>query len=381
MYIRSTMGRQRLCRLKCIGQPARAIVWGCVCFSCVCFSCAEGTPTEETLEPSCPAGAADCSADKFPEEGCRLVKLSLVNQTTRGEVTFKAALATHAKATLEAIRKFPSLLEVQEECCGALRNLAAEGVEVQRHIAELKGIQTLVKVMKKHPKSLKLQEEGCGALANLAGEDQDIQAKIAVFGGVERVTKAMERHPYAVNVQSICCNAVVNLANDAPNQAKFVSQGALPLIVTAMARHLEDADMQRLACSAISQLTRDQYDNMAEAGKHGGVEAVLKAMTKHSNVSQVQEQCVPALRNLAADDRSREVMIEAGVIKTLLKIMKKHPEVQDVAEEGCYALYMIAGMSSENRKKIVSLGAVELVQKLEKKFPVAARALLDVLRS
>ena len=85
---------------------------------------------------------------------------------------------------------------VQEQGCGALRNLA-NNVENRVSIANAGGmIAAIVSGMKAHTDHAGVQEQGCGALANLATND-DIEVLIANAGGIlAAILSGMHESPY-----------------------------------------------------------------------------------------------------------------------------------------------------------------------------------------
>merc|ERR1719456_1594173 len=103
--------------------------------------------------------------------------------------------------------------EVQQWGAGALRHLAmdigenqrdlSETGEVQltmrgvnkRMIAKAGGIDLIVRAMKKFPEELELQENGCAALCNLASNRLENKVLAARAGAIQVTVQAMKAFP------------------------------------------------------------------------------------------------------------------------------------------------------------------------------------------
>ena len=92
--------------------------------------------------------------------------------------------------------------------------------------------------MKNHPADAKVQEACCAALRNLAANDAN-QVKVAAEGGVGAIVSAMQQHPADAKVQAAACYALQNLTYNNDNRVKAKSAGAEDAVKRAMA--LQDA--------------------------------------------------------------------------------------------------------------------------------------------
>eukprot|EP00961_Rhodomonas_salina_P095293 1282150-Rhodomonas_salina.1 len=83
--------------------------------------------------------------------------------------------------------------------------------------------------MKQHVKSAGVQEQGCGALRNLAVNDEN-KVKIGAAGGIEAVITAMQQHADSEGVQEWGCAALSNLAFNDENKVKIGAAGGIEAV-------------------------------------------------------------------------------------------------------------------------------------------------------
>jgi len=110
-----------------------------------------------------------------------------------------------------AMGNIPAQVGVQQKACFALGMLANDNSANQAQIARAGGIEQVMAAMAAHQMAVELQQEACWALRNLAADD-NVAVKIAESGGIERVVVTMVAHPSAVQVQKCACGALVNLS-------------------------------------------------------------------------------------------------------------------------------------------------------------------------
>ena len=159
--------------------------------------------------------------------GCRLLKLLARNDDNSIKIAEQGGISV----ILEAMRTHTSHAGVQEEGCGALRNLAVNaGNKIKINffklikITEQGGIEVILKAMRTHTSDAGVQGQGCGALTNLARND-DNQIKIAQQDGIYVILEAMRNHTSDAVVQAEGCNALRVLAN------KIAEQGCIEVIL------------------------------------------------------------------------------------------------------------------------------------------------------
>jgi hypothetical protein len=75
-----------------------------------------------------------------------------------------------------------------------LRNLARNNAENKERIAAAGGIDRVVQAMAAHVGVAGVQEQGCGALRNLAANAEN-KKRIAAAGGIDRLVQAKKNHP------------------------------------------------------------------------------------------------------------------------------------------------------------------------------------------
>jgi len=201
-------------------------------------------------------------------------------------------------ASLEARKSIGSLVlgmsnfatadTIQQECCGALRNLAAKDPGNQVAIADHGGITAVLQALGRHQRHARVQESGCGALCNLA-VNADNQVAIADQGGITAVLQALGRHQCHAGVQMQGCGALRNLAVNADNQKVIADLGGIEAVLGAMGRHESHAGVQEQGCWALWNIGWSRPLLQQQIKDGGGEEACKRAMAAPGATPQMQE--------------------------------------------------------------------------------------------
>ena len=147
-----------------------------------------------------------------------------------------------------------------------------------------------------------IQEGACGRLGWLATGDDKNRKKVANLGGIEAILKAMNEHAAHAKVQETACEALDNLSFNDDNAVKIRNLGGIEALLKAMKDHPAEANVQEKACEALKSLIILNDDNKVTIANLGGVQALLKAMKDHPSKANVQEKACMALTSLAYDD-------------------------------------------------------------------------------
>jgi len=81
------------------------------------------------------------------------------------------------EAVVAAMGAHESIEEVQEQGCGALRNLSLNE-DNEMAIAAKGGIGAVVRAMRAHRSSVGVQEQGCSFLHNIAWSDSGLRSQV-----------------------------------------------------------------------------------------------------------------------------------------------------------------------------------------------------------
>jgi hypothetical protein len=245
------------------------------------------------------------------QEGCRRLSVSNAGGT-----------AGALEAILEAMRKYPDVVLVQQHGCRALQNSSGglytyTRTPLDTHYItndyEVKTIKAILKAMKEHPTQAEVQASAWHMLT-----------KLACCGGIEAILKAMTEHPTQAEVQKQACFALANSTN-------------------GMNLHKNP-------------------DNGVKITTLGGIEAILKAIKEHPTKAEVQASALNVLRHLA----------HCGGIEAILKVMKEHPTQAVLQKEACSALARTAAHSADNQAKVVALGGIAAILKAMTEHPTLA---------
>jgi hypothetical protein len=146
-----------------------------------------------------------------------------------------------------------------------------------------------------------------------------------------------------------------------PNLRIHVSN-AIEAIVSAMTAHSNVSNGQEHGCLALAMLAATNDENWVSIGPKGGIEAIVSAIAAHINNPEVQEYGCLALVNLARNNDANRVSIAAkGGIEAIVIAMTAHGDVSKVQEYGCLALVNLASNNDENRVSIAAKHGIEAI--------------------
>mmetsp|Transcript_55637 Transcript_55637/g.156635 ORF Transcript_55637/g.156635 Transcript_55637/m.156635 type:complete len:405 (-) Transcript_55637:98-1312(-) len=191
---------------------------------------------------------------------------------------------------VQAMLMQPSAARIQEEGCKALCyltlmqnvGLCRPNAVNQRQVAELGGVEVIIKAMGAHVRSAALQQYGCSALMSVVFDHCECQAQALDSGGISAVLRAMDEHPCEPIVQKNGCYALGALArNDIAIGIRISELGGIASVLRAMELHRSRSDVLGAGCMALGELASENALNAALIAKSGGIEAIRKAIHRH----------------------------------------------------------------------------------------------------
>jgi hypothetical protein len=309
-------------------------------------------------------------------EGCRTLGILCAGTGARQQNQTHAGAAGGFEAVVRALSSHMYNAGVQEEACGALRNLCYEHDNNRRHCGEAGGVEAVVHALERALKD---------STGNRLNPKSGLQASVGfVFQG-----------PLSDARVQVCCGALRNICSRNPeNVRRAEAAGGLEAIVHALATHPGSFDVQEQVCAAMQNLCRDNDENRRRVGQAGGVEAIIKCLESSiltwGNES-TQGKCCGALGDLCVVDENRPRAGEAGGVKIIVQVLRSvqapammprlscsglHGAVQvHASEECCRALGNLCFNHDKNQyrvRKAKGVGAVVEALKLNIKSAAVA---------
>jgi len=127
------------------------------------------------------------------------------------------------RAIIKMMRRWPLNETIQVSGCQILGSIAARGEEQRRLICRLGGVTAVVEALKKHPRAVAVQEKGCWALRQLTVDSQ-CRREVLIQRGIDAVVEALRQHPGAMAVLEGASMALANLAVDAEIDEGYVEE-------------------------------------------------------------------------------------------------------------------------------------------------------------
>ena len=353
--------------------------------------------------------ANDAAAPKPPPRPASVTALEAnEGDGARGQPTTK--LADDVAAAGDNENEQPMLAwsqkEIQRNGCGVLRNIALGSEKLKHHVFAHNGIEAIVEAMRAYPSSVEIQATACAALHHIVAGDvkrpKEISAEamsrrkeLIQSGGLINLLEAMQQHEHNVDVQRNGCAMLCSMAlGDKACKKQLVRTGAQASIATAMAAHdsdkellhsgvwviqllatvtgmneclaiaraggvasvtgamigfVEDLTMCSRGCAALSSLASggETEDDRKEIGQlivtAGGPSAIALALTVHQEDSGLQASGLAALTSLAnVDAKSRSILVQLGACQSIVTSMRAHKMDVQVQRDGCRALESIS---------------------------------------
>lgn len=258
--------------------------------------------------------------------------------------------------------------------CIAIGGLARDPLHCAK-LGECGGCRVLMFFLGAHiARNEKIALEGCLAVLNLAFND-DNRTKLGECGVCQSVVGAMRAFgATSKNVAWGGCAAVSILAIDANNRTKLGECGGCQVVVSAMrAFGTSNEDVALYGCRAVVWLACRNNDNRTKLGDFGGCQVVVDAMRAFISTNEEITENGTRSEELARDG-CRAVAIlarnadnatklgDCGGCQVVVDAMRAFGASNEkVAESGCEAVANLARNNAENKTKLLSLGAMDVV--------------------
>jgi hypothetical protein len=145
-------------------------------------------------------------------------------------------------------------------------------------------------------------------------------------------------------------------------------EDVIEVIMRAMTAHSNVTEVQEQGCGALANLAWTDDASLSIAANRvsiaaiRGIETIISAMTVHRNVSKVQELGCLALGNLAWRNYANGVSIAAKYgIEAILNAMTAHSNASKVQEQGCIALGIVTFHNNANCISIAAKHGIEAI--------------------
>jgi uncharacterized membrane protein YecN with MAPEG domain len=191
-----------------------------------------------------------------------------------------------------------------------------------------------------------------------------------VEGGIEAIVSAMAAHENVIVQMMLCCalgNAPFGssffsyLASCPSPAAPIAAYDGIEAIVSAMTAHSNESEVQEQGCVALGILARENDANRVSIAANDGIEAIVSAMTAHSNISEMQQCGCYALGSLARDNDANRVSIAANDgVEAIVSAMTAHSNISEMQQCGCYALGNLA-CNDANSVSIAAKDGIEAI--------------------
>lgn len=250
---------------------------------------------------------------------------------------------------------------------GTLRNLSMKE-EFRSCLAEEGAIAVLIRLVTSG--TALAQENATETLQNLASGDDRLRSVIARQGGIQSLLMYLDRASYP-KAQEIAIRALRNLAASATNAKALISAGYVVQLAAALKNGT--SAVQQLAASAICNLSAS-IDVRRQLGEAGCIPPLTRMLEAPD--SSEQEAAAQALSTLLlVNSNRREFCKEEKSISRLVQLLD--PRNQSIAKRFPISALLALSGSSNCRKRIMSAGARQHLEKLAEMDVAGAKKTLD----
>lgn len=214
-------------------------------------------------------------------------------------------------------------------------------------------------------------------------DNSDKKEQIVAAGGIEAIVCSMNRNSdenenspddqhYMYACQALC-QALSTLASCAQNREKIAAAGGIQSIVKCMTRFIDNSNVLAHACQALNNIVHDSGTNRKELRTAGGIATIIEGMSNHPDTTHLQENACALLSSLAVDDRdSEDQIVVSGGIQAIIKGMdcqlekqleRVKTKIQPHIRHACWALYHLVSDNADNRDKVGKAGGVKTIIK------------------
>lgn len=160
----------------------------------------------------------------------------------------------------------------------------------------------------------------------------------------------------------------------------FTDRGATRMLVEIMNAFMQEVKVVRCVCLALKMISNND-ENKRILVQNGGLDAILLAMSTHTQSSTLQEQCLAALSSLALrhPGNCTTIVEKHGVISTL-SAMERFPAAAGVQRSACLVLRNIVARNKEYVPVILDGGAEHLLRLARKSHPICDDVAYAALR-
>lgn len=183
---------------------------------------------------------------------------------------------------------------------------------------------------------------------------------------------------------ALALQSLSNLAMVGDTRTRLADMGAIEGTVVAMDAHATSSRVQKDGIVALRHLAYENDTNKQRIVDRGGVHAVVRAMGRTDDTTQVQRQACGAIAIFAVHstlgDAAKRSILDAGGVDAIVRVLRSHRGDPQLVIAALKALSMLVGLP-EAKTAAKEAGALELMDALASDDSVAgSREVQDSLR-
>ena len=226
-------------------------------------------------------------------------------------------------AVVQAMQRFPGHEGVARCGCLAIRALAFDHTANKLALRAAGGCEAVVLAMRKHsatPSAALVHEAAAWAVSNLAQDSPENKALLGTLGAVEATLDAFEMHGRYIEVARWCCSALRHLCDgNEANRSKISFSSAAELLCQAVHKYGPDDELVEAALLTMVVVCADRV-GQHRLGLVGVCKAVVPILQRSDAIASLACELISALSFKSGDNQSK--LGQAGACKAVLQTLE-----------------------------------------------------------
>lgn len=217
----------------------------------------------------------------------------------------------------------------------------------------------MIQIMHDCSDSIPVLTRSMQQISNLRLSPKDC-ADVAALGGINAIMKAMRRFPREAELQLCACRALCNISSTAENQLALVDAGAATwLLDNVMESFAGISELQQEAIATLANLAA-HANNLEVLVKKEIILKVVQTMSNHRNAVGVQMKGCSVITNLASHQSPvKSSVMTAGGGGAVVMAMISHSKNPLMQVKGLQALRNLSAHCEENKLTLAHIGGID----------------------
>lgn len=241
-------------------------------------------------------------------------------------------VSTMTACLISTMEAHPSDEQVQLLCLTTVADEFDDVVFDSTVFVAANGDERVMQALKKFPTSLEVQEVGCYTLSVLAVNERN-RPELIRRGACSHLEKSLSHHLGDTSLVLSVFTALRILSTEAEGRRILQDLSLSKTAVAAMQCNVMSASIQRDGCALLSNMAVDSVNKQVSTISKSDISAIVNAMQCHNNDESVMASACFALKNFTYSEANIRSMNQTEAICNALDMARKFDSVFISAEQ------------------------------------------------